>query len=286
MTASAVDPDHAIATARAGKAAQDDEPVEAPGPSPRLTLDGFTGPLERLLILARARQIDLGRLSLADLMDQLAAALRHAPAATPLGQKGDWVVTTAWLLQLRSLLLLPVETPARQAAEAAADQLRERLVSLQAMRALVAWLAQRPQLGREVFARGQPEAFGIAIESPPPLDVIEFLWSSMALFDDAPVPDMTGLYRPRLLALYAVPEARVRILQRLAEAPDGRLLETLLPETTETTDAETPSGLRRRSAWASTFLASLELARQGDVALTQAEFLSPIHVRLATDEVG
>jgi len=77
------------------------------GRTPLLALDGFNGPLERLLTLARARQVDLARVPLADLVDQLTAAWRGAPPAMPLSQKGDWVVMAAWLLQLRSLLLLP-----------------------------------------------------------------------------------------------------------------------------------------------------------------------------------
>ena len=97
-----------------------------------LVLDGFDGPLALLLTLARAHQIDLAQLSLTALLAQLATALRHAPAAMPLGQKGDWVVMAAWLLQLRSHLLLPADVPAQQDAAAAADQLRGRLVDLQA----------------------------------------------------------------------------------------------------------------------------------------------------------
>ena len=61
--------------------------MEGQGRTPQLSLDGFTGPLERLLTLARAHQVDLARLSLGTLVDQLAAALRHAPPPTPLGEK-------------------------------------------------------------------------------------------------------------------------------------------------------------------------------------------------------
>ena len=75
--------------------------------TPFLALDGYNGPLDRLLTLARGHQIDLARLPLGTLVDQLAAALRDAPPATPLGRKGNWVVMASWLLQLRSLLLLP-----------------------------------------------------------------------------------------------------------------------------------------------------------------------------------
>ena len=125
--------------------------------APYLALDGFSGPLDRLLALARAHAVDLASLSLTDLVAQLAAALRDAAPTTPLGQKADWVVMAAGLLQLRSLLLLPADAPARQQAEAAADQLRDRLVALRAMQALAGWLERRPQLGRDVFARGRPE---------------------------------------------------------------------------------------------------------------------------------
>src|SRR5580704_4345784 len=108
---------------------------------PLLVLDGFAGPLERLLTLARAHQVDLAQLSLTALLAQLAAALRQAPPALPLGQKGDWVVMAAWLLQLRSRLLLPADVPAQQDAAAVADQLRGSLVDLQA---LATWLERRP----------------------------------------------------------------------------------------------------------------------------------------------
>ena len=153
--------------------------------TPLLALDGFTGPLQRLLTLARTQRIDLARLPLGDLVDQLVVALQHAPPATPLGQKGDWVVMTAWLVQLRSLLLLPVDHPAHRAAKAEADQLRERLVSLREMQALASWLDRRPQLGCDVFARGQPELVGTTVETDYEVDVIEFLWAGLALFDDA-----------------------------------------------------------------------------------------------------
>jgi chromatin segregation and condensation protein Rec8/ScpA/Scc1 (kleisin family) len=177
--------------------------------------------LDHLLTLARAQKVDLSEISLAALVDQLAAALRQAPAATPLGQKGGWVVMAAWLVQLRARLLLPADTPAQQHAAAEADQLRERLVALQEMQALAAWLEQRPQLGRDMFARGQPEVFGVSIETAHAPDVIEFLWASMALFDDTPAPDTATVYRPIHLDLHPVAEARARILRLLNDRATG-----------------------------------------------------------------
>jgi len=248
------------------------------GGAPLLALDGFSGPLDHLLTLARAQKIDLGKISLAALVDQLAAAVRRAPAATPLGWKGRWVVTAAWLVQLRSLLLLPAEAPARQDAAAEADQLRERLVALREMQALAFRLEHRPQLGRDVFARGRPEVFGVSVEAGNAIDVVEFLWASMALFDDAAAPDTGSVYRPLHFDLYAVAEARNRILRLLGETPDGVPLERLLPDPEALSECAPRSAVRRRSAWSSTLIASLELARQGDVMLGQDADFQPIHV--------
>ena len=247
--------------------------------TPRLILDGFSGTLDHLLTLARAQKIDLSRLSLAALVDQLEAALRQAPASLPLGQKGDWVVMAAWLLQLRSLVLLPADAPARQDAVAEANQLRTRLIALQETQALTLWLERRPQLGHDGFARGQPEVLGVSIAAAPAVDVIEFLWASLALFDDdAAEPDTATVYRPVPLDLYAVADARDRILRRLAETPDGATLDRLLPDPDAMAEPTPRSALRRRSAWSSTFVASLELARQGDVVLGQGGDFQSIHV--------
>jgi segregation and condensation protein A len=249
------------------------------GGTPSLRLDGFSGPLDHLLALARAHTIDLSRLSLGALIDQLAAALRQAPAALPLGQKADWVVMAAWLVQLRARLLLPADAPAQQQATTEVEQLRVRLVALADIQALAGWLQRRPQLGHEVFARGRPEAFGVSIEASQAIDVIEFLWASLARFDaETAAPDTATVYRPARLALCTVAEARDRIMRRLAERPAGATLAQCLPE--QPADAETRPVLRRRSAWASTFVAGLELARQGDVALAQVAAYGPIHLSL------
>jgi hypothetical protein len=154
------------------------------GGFPHLTLDGFTGPLDHLLTLARAQKIEIGKISLAALVDQLVAALRQAPANMPLGQKGDWVVMAAWLVQLRARLLLPADAPAQQEAAVEADALRGRLVALADTQALAGWLERRPQLGHDVFGRGQPEIFGVSVAAGQAVDVVEFLWASLALFDD------------------------------------------------------------------------------------------------------
>ena len=246
--------------------------------TPVLDLDGYSGPLDQLLVLARAHEIDLTRLPLVALVDQLATALHQAPPATPLGQKGDWVVMTAWLVQLRSRLLLPAD--AQPQAEAQAVELRDRLVDLQAMQALARWLDGRPQRGRDVFARGLPEEFAAAIGAEPDVDVVGFLWASLALFDEAEdAVDTAEVYRPR--NWYSVLEARARILALLAQAPEGGRLEQFLPDVAEAamTGEEIRSRVRRGLAWGCTFVASLELAKQGDLTLAQEGLFAPIHVR-------
>lgn len=256
--------------------------LEAGEGTPRVTLAGFSGPLDHLLTLARAQKIDLGEISLVALVEQLSAALQQAPATTPLGRKGDWVVMAAWLVQLRSLLLLPADAPGRQDAAVEADQLRSRLAGLQAMQALAGWLERRPHLGRDVFARGHPpsraqspELFGVSVDAGQAIDVVEFLWASMALFDDPETPETAPVYRPPLFPdLYSVAEARARILQRLLDRPQGGPFDMLLPEPA----GATRSILRQRSGWSSTLLASLELAKQGDVMLGQDGNFAPIHV--------
>jgi segregation and condensation protein A len=246
--------------------------------SPILALDGYAGPLARLLALARAQAIDLAQVPLPALLDQLAAALHAAGRPTTLSRRSDWLVLAAWLVLLRSRLLLPVET-AQQAAQHAASQLRDRLLALHEAQTLAAWLERRPQLGRDAFPRGQPELPGTATEPAHQIDVIEFLWASMALFDDAPdAATATSTYRPPWRDLHSALEAQQRMLRLLAVLPNGASLDQFLPVAPTEDDISSRADLRRRSAWSSTFLASLELAKQGDVLLRQEADFQPIQV--------
>ena len=217
--------------------------------------------------------------SLTALLAQLATALRQAPAALPLGQKGDWVVMAAWLLQLRSQLLLPADVAAQQDAAAVADQLRGRLVDLQAMQRWLAWLERRPQLGRDVFppwptggrsaGRSSLRLSSISSNSSGPV------WRCLMAGEPAPA---TMPCIARVTCALSVSEARARILRRLADAPGEVVFEQLLPDPPDLAEAEALAALRRRSAWSSTFAATLELAKQGDVVVAQAGSFQPIHL--------
>ena len=117
----------------------------------------------------------------------------------------------------------------------------------------------------------------------PAIDVTEFLWASLALFDDEQPPDTATAYRPAPLRLHTVAEARARILRRLQEQPDGVALDQLLPD--EAPDVSEPSrgAPLQRSGWAATLIVGLELARQGEVVLGQGEDFETIHVAPAND---
>ncbi|MEE3504232.1 segregation/condensation protein A [Acidiphilium acidophilum] len=245
------------------------------GGSLQLTLDGFDGTLALLLAQARAHQIDLSTLCLSDLIDQLAERLDQARATISLHHQADWVVMASWVLLLRSDLLLAIDAPAQRAAERRASELRDRLVALREIQALSTWLEQRPQLGRDVFARGRSEAVGGVAGGPIEVDMIAFLWACLELFDDpADAVDTSPVYHIAALDLFGIPEARDRILRLLAQG-SALPLDQLLPDAEQLRGAP-QTRLRLRSAWTSTFVAGLELARQGDITLAQAEDFGPI----------
>jgi segregation and condensation protein A len=258
--------------------------------TPNLSLDGFEGSLEFLLRVARAHQINLAALSIVDIVDQLAQALERAPAKMPLAQKADRVVMAAWIVLLRANLFLPADSPVHQDAEIEAGELRNRSRGMQEAQTLAAWLDRRPVLGRDVFARGweeYPDGFGEVHHAQ--VDVIAFLWAAMELFDDpADQPGTVEIYRPAGANPYSIPEARLRILRLLADAGQSQTLDRLLPEENLNAQANHQKiGIRRRRAAVSTtFIASLELAKQGDVTMDQDAFLAPIRVRALVEISG
>jgi segregation and condensation protein A len=257
---------------------------EGEGGTPLLQLDGFRGPLAVLLALARSHQVDLARLPVAALVDQLVTAVQHADPRIPLSRKGDWLVMAAWLLLLRSRLLLPVDTPAQHEARNEAENLRERLSDLQAAQGLASWLDRRPQLGRDVFPRGQPEQSGTVAATQYEGDVIEFLWACLAQFDDGlPRADRHAAYRPRWHDLCSVLDARAHILQLLAAGPEDAPLGRFLPRV-PVADDHPDKLLWRRSAVASTLIAGLELARDGAVRLEQETPFAPITLCPCSEE--
>jgi segregation and condensation protein A len=244
------------------------------GGAPVLYLEAWEGPLDLLLELARAQRVDLARLSVTDLAGQFATVLEDAISRqlVPLSRLAEWTVMAAWLLALRARLLLPAGTAESAEAEREAADLRQQLAKREAARRLADWLERQPQLGREVFARGAPEQGATA---EPAADVTALLRACLRLLE---VPPRERVYRPQPPALYRVPEAMARIQALLAELPaDGVRLENVLPPVPVGEDA----ALWRRSAVASTLLASLELNREGSVMMEQKEAFSTVLLQAA-----
>lgn len=250
--------------------------------APMLHLDGFDGPMDLLLDLVERQRIDLARMSMLLLVEQFLAASEQLRDRVPIERRADWLVMATRLVLLRSRLLFPESPEAAVAAEEEAASELRRLDELVAMRAAAAWLNDQPTLGETVFARGRPEAMGLLLGTAHEVDVIAFLWASLGLFeDDAAEPDIVTRYRPSWSDLYSVTDARDRILRILGQGGEGRELAAFLPELPVLTDEDGTAldgAMHRSSAWATTFSACLELAKQGDVALAQSALFAVIRV--------
>lgn len=235
----------------------------APG-TLHLSLDGFDGPLDLLLDLARAQQIDLAGISIVALVDQYLALVEGA-VRVRVELAADWLVMAAWLTWLKSRLLLPPDADAAAEASQSADVLASRLAELAAMREGAAWLAARPALGFDVFPRGMPETLVQADRSQLRADLPGLLRAYVDAFARATA---RIAYQPRQLSFWTVQDAVARLTATLGQMPGWSLLEAFVPRAL--------SGQERRAAIASTLIASLELARGGTVRVRQDAAFSPI----------
>jgi segregation and condensation protein A len=231
-----------------------------------LSLDGFDGPLDLLLDLARAQKVDLARISILSLVDQYLAIIESARKIR-LELAADWLVMAAWLAWLKSRLLLPVQTDAPGDGEQAADVLAARLRELEAMRAAAAWLNARPVLGQDVFVRGAPENLTETDRSGIVADMPSLL---KGYLDSVRRVATRARYAPRQLTFnfWTVQDALQRLGATLGQLPDWSTLEAFLPGNL--------MGQELRAAVASTLVASLELARGGGLRLRQEAPFAPI----------
>ena len=256
---------------------------------PMLHLEGFDGPMDLLLDLAERQRIDWGRMSILALAEQFVAALEQLADRVAIERRADWLVMATRLVLLRSRLLFPESPVAAEAAQCDAITELRRIDDLAEVRAVAAWLGDRAVLDQDVFARGAPDRLGAYVEPEDEVDVITFLWASLALFeDDAEQLDTVARYRPAWTNFYTVAEARDRILQILGEGGDEDTLAHFLPKDLSVAEKNQPpeASFRLCSAWATTFSASLELAKQGDAALAQEEAFQPIYLRRPTAQLS
>lgn len=232
-------------------------------------VDGFEGPLDLLLTLSRTQKVDLRKVSVLGLAEQYLAFIERAKKLR-IELAADYLVMAAWLAFLKSRLLLPPDpTDDGPSGEELAAHLAFQLERLAAMREAAAKLMARDQMGRDFFARGLPEDVSRVRRvtySATLLDLMQ-AYARIRTHDD---------FRPFVMdreSVLTMEEALERLRGLIGYAGDWTGLETYLPE------GWTVDPIRRRSATAATFAASLELAKMGRIEIRQGETFSPIQIR-------
>lgn len=252
---------------------------EAEGGVPRvplLSLDGFEGPLDLLLDLARAQKVDLARISILQLVEQYLAVVESARKVR-LELAADWLVMAAWLAWLKSRLLLPAEDELAAEGEDAAELLQERLIELACMTELARWLDVRPRLGRDVFARGEGETLIEIDRSGLALDMPQLMRAYMAAMRRTA---RKRIYAPRTIRFWTVQDALSRLTRLLGKTPPGwNSLDAFLPEHLPEEGVGEEAVRQRRAAVAGTLIAGLELAKSGRLELRQDETFGRIMLR-------
>lgn len=232
-------------------------------------LEGFEGPLDVLLSMARTQKVDLMSISILALAEQFIQFIEKARRLR-LEIAADYLVMAAWLAYLKSRLLLPPEPgDDGPSGEEMAAILAFRLQRLEAMRTAAAHLLGRDRLGRDVFPRGMPE--GVRVVSRPRyvLSWYELLKGYSEGRTRRISVEPVHIKRP---AVYSIDEALVRMRRLLGMVPDWMTLERFLPDDYRQTGAV-------RSALAVTFSATLEMVRAGAAEIQQSEAFGPIRIR-------
>jgi segregation and condensation protein A len=252
----------------------DSEPsfeIRPPGPEETLVVDiqGFEGPLDLLLSLAREQKVDLRQISILALAEQYLAFIAEVRNVR-LEVAADYLVMAAWLAYLKSRLLLP-EPPAddEPSGEELAERLTWQLRRLEAMRDAAARLMARPHVGRDIFLRGHPEDIRVIRTSVYQLefhDLLKAYGGSRARQSKLPT------LRIDRRMVFPVEQALARLGEMIGWMPDWSMLQSFLPP-------QIADSFGLRSATASTLVASLELARQGLIELHQGQPFGPIHLR-------
>ena len=243
------------------------EPI-APEDALLLDLDGYEGPIDVLLLLARDQKVDLRKISILDLADQYLAFIARARQLR-LEIAADYLVMAAWLAYLKSRLLLPEpegegEPTGAELAAALAFQLQR----LQAMREAGQRLMSRPQLGRDIFSRGAPERFRIIAR---PIWTAT-LYELLKAYGSHAGRRHEGALHILPTDLYSMDDALKRLGGLIGKTLDWTSLASFLPE-------GLVDGLVRRSAIAATFSASLEMVRSGRARIRQDGNFGPIYIK-------
>ena len=262
--------------AGAGDEFEDGQAFEAPsetsGASFVVDLEGFEGPIDVLLSLAREHKLDITQMSMVALAEQYLTFVAEARRRN-LELAADYLVMAAWLAYMKSRLLLPdLDGEDEPTGEEMAAALAFQLKRLQAMQDAGAKLVERNQLGIEFFGRGEPEIFRRTFTTTYDASLFDLL---KAYGDQHRRKESGGPLQIEPFELYTMEDALVRLRRLLGPVPEWKSLWAFLPE-------DLRDSLTLRSAVASTFAASLEMAREGHLKMQQSGTFGPIHIRSAT----
>jgi segregation and condensation protein A len=237
---------------------------------PALVIDveGFEGPLDLLLTLARQQKVDLAKISILALADQYLAFVEEARKLR-LELAADYLVMASWLAYLKSRLLLPEQHEADGiSAEEMATALAQRLRRLEAIRQVAEQLLNRPQLGREVFERGLPEPIA-EIKKP---QWSATLYDLLSAYAGQRQKQARSFVRLAKRTVWSLGEAREALERMIGDIVEWSVLDDYLIE--YMVDPEHVATVR-----ASSFAAALELTREGHIELHQQGAFAPLYVR-------
>ncbi len=237
-------------------------------PAMIVDVEGFEGPLDLLLALARQQKVDLAKISILALADQYLVFV-EAARKLRLELAADYLVMAAWLAYLKSRLLLPEAAPGEgPSAEDMALALANRLRRLEALRDFATKLMERPQLNRDVFARGLPEPIA-EVKTPEYTATLYDLLSAYASQRQRTVLSRVS-FKKR--TVWSLAEARGALERLIGQTSDwSRVDQFLLSYVVEPAFAAT--------VFASSFASALELVRDGRAEIHQKEAFSPIYMR-------
>ncbi|PHQ66665.1 MAG: segregation/condensation protein A [Sneathiella sp.] len=231
-------------------------------------LDGYEGPLDVLLVLARDQKVDLLKISILELAEQFMQFVEQVQKLK-LEVAADYLVMAAWLAYLKSRLLLPAQEDEGPTGEELADRLAFQLRKLEAMRGAVEKMMNGTIVGRDQLRRGQPEGVRIIRHSKYECSLRDLL---QAYADQKTRKGITNPLRLMRDAIFSVEAALERLEKMLGKLPEWTDLMSFLPE--NLTDP-----FRHRSAQASTLLAGLQMAKEGQLELRQSNAFGPIEVK-------
>lgn len=234
-----------------------------------VSFDHWEGPLDLLLTLARGQKVDLREISILALTEQYLAFIEGA-RQLKLELAADYLVMAAWLAYLKSALLLPRQAQPDPSPEELALRLQLRLQRLNAMRDAAARLMARDRMGRDVFARRRPEGLRLVKRARWKASLYDLIHAYGQIRARRQPVVHTIAVRP----VVTLDEAMQRVGALVGAALDWTRLEAFLPASIDPP--------RARSALASSFVAALELARQGRVDIRQDAMFAPVYLRAGT----